>query len=375
MRILTLNYEFPPLGGGAAPVTESLASTLVEHGHVVDVVTMKYGELPRKERKHGIDVYRVPALRQSQSMSRPHEMLSYLPSGFVKARQLLAEHTYDAIHAHFIIPTGILAYSLSSFYDIPYFITAHGSDVPGYNPDRFSRLHQVLGPIWRRVATEADCIVSPSRYLADRVQSAGTDLSIEIIPNGFDYGAYDANRATEERILLTSRLFERKGVQHFLETLTTVDTDWEVVITGEGPYKDTLEQLANRLDLTVAFPGWVERETLMTLLETSAIYVFPSSHENCPVALQEAMAAGTAIIASKYSGTAEVIGNAGLTVDPENIPAFRNALNQLLRDPDMRTRLQHQARNRVEEKYDWDWVGGQYEQLLSDSQRHTLGTL
>ncbi|WP_254522226.1 glycosyltransferase family 4 protein [Natrinema caseinilyticum] len=368
MRVLTLNYEFPPLGGGAAPVSEELAATLVDRGHDVDVVTMGYGDLPSRENRRGIRIHRVPSLRGSRSMSRPHEMASYIPTGFLRARRLLSRRSYDVVHTHFIVPTGVIALSLNARYGVPYVITAHGSDVPGYNPDRFDVLHRATGPIWRRIAAGADCVVSPSNYLSELIRSADSDTSdeveVEVVPNGFDHETYDANRETTDRILLTSRLFERKGIQHFLDALAAVDTDWEVVITGEGPYLPALERRADRLDQSVSFPGWVDRETLTELLETSEIYVFPSSHENCPVALQEAMAAGTAIVASKYSGTAEVIGDAGLTVDPEDTASFSAALSRLLSDPALRSRLQAQSRARLEKRYGWDRIGTRYQNVL-----------
>ena len=59
MKILMLNYEFPPLGGGASPVSYNLAKELVKQGHSIDVVTMGFKGLKRFEVVDGINVYRV----------------------------------------------------------------------------------------------------------------------------------------------------------------------------------------------------------------------------------------------------------------------------------------------------------------------------
>lgn len=366
MRILTLNYEFPPLGGGAAPASEELAANLVSRGHEVDVVTMSHGDLPSRESRRGIEIHRVRSIRSSRSMSRPHEMATYVPSGLVKARRLLGERAHDVVHSHFILPTGMIAYLLGRSADVPYVVTAHGSDVPGYNPDRFGTLHRLALPAWRRIIAGAEAIVSPSAYLARLIRSVADGAGVEVIPNGVDAGGYDPDRARDERILLTSRLFERKGVQHFLDAMAAVETDWDVVVTGEGPYREALERKAERLGVDARFTGWVDRGTLEELLETSGIYVFPSSHENCPVALQEAMAAGCAIVASAYSGTGEVIDGAGLVVDPGDRPAFSAALRELLASDHRRSTLQQAARERVVETYDWRRIGSEYEAALRE---------
>ena len=59
-RILMLNYEFPPLGGGASPVSYEIAKGYAKLGHKVDVVTMGFKGLPSEEKKEGMRIFRVP---------------------------------------------------------------------------------------------------------------------------------------------------------------------------------------------------------------------------------------------------------------------------------------------------------------------------
>jgi hypothetical protein len=59
----------------------------------------------------------------------------------------------------------VLAHVLRWRTGLPYVITAHGSDVPGFNPNRFKTLHKVLAPAWRRIVREAAGIVAPSERL------------------------------------------------------------------------------------------------------------------------------------------------------------------------------------------------------------------
>ncbi|MDW8146135.1 MAG: glycosyltransferase [Roseiflexaceae bacterium] len=78
MRILMLNYEYPPLGGGASPVTRALCEHLAAAGHEVDVVTMGYQRLPRVEMAGRVRVIRIPALRRSMVRAETPELLSYV---------------------------------------------------------------------------------------------------------------------------------------------------------------------------------------------------------------------------------------------------------------------------------------------------------
>jgi len=75
MKILMLNYEFLPLGGGASPVSYEIAKGYAKLGHKVDVVTMGYKNLLNFEIKEGINIYRVKCLRSKKEICHPWEQL------------------------------------------------------------------------------------------------------------------------------------------------------------------------------------------------------------------------------------------------------------------------------------------------------------
>ena len=124
-----------------------LAGQLSRMGHHVDLVTMKYKGLPAVQREKTLTIHRVPCIRQSLLVCQPHEMVSYLCMALPRIPQMLKKNSYDIIHAHFILPDGILALLASKISGAPYVITSHGSDVPGFNPDRFTSLHKALSPL------------------------------------------------------------------------------------------------------------------------------------------------------------------------------------------------------------------------------------
>lgn len=348
MRILMLNYEYPPIGGGASPITRALAEQLAQAGHAVDVVTMGYGKLPFLEQFGTLRVFRVPALRHSPVRAVTIEMASYLVTGLLQCLRLTAREPYDIVHAHFLMPTGVLAAALRQIRRTPTIVTIHGSDVPGYNPDRFKRGHRLLAPVWRALVRSADAIISPSRYLAGLLQES-EPVPIEIIPYGFT--PHELPRvARRQRILFVSRLFPRKGAQHVIEALAGLDTrGWEIVIAGDGPMLPELREQASRLGLAVEFPGFVKGQALQELYASSAIFVMPSLRDNFPVVLLEALSAGCAVVTSAISGMPEVIEGAGLLVQPGDIPAIQAALTRLMADPELRAELGAQAQQRIRE--------------------------
>jgi glycosyltransferase involved in cell wall biosynthesis len=361
MRILMLNYEYPPLGGGASPVTKSLSEELVKLGHSVDVVTMGFKGLKDKEEINGVTVYRVPGIRQEQSVCQTHEMLSYCYSAYRFLPKLLKENKYDINHTHFIIPTGIVSYLNKS--KIPYIITSHGSDVPGHNPNRFSIQHDLLKPIWRKIVQNANRVITPSHYLKDMIlKNVDTD-NVTVIPNGFDIKSFNFDpKKKEKKILLVSRLFEFKGFQYFLDAIKDMDIDYEINIVGVGPYKEILVQKATDIRIKVNFMGWLDNKSteLKNLYETSSIFVFPSTAENFPTVLLEAMASGCAIITTKFTGCSEVVGDAALLVRPRSSDDIRNALIKLLNDEELMKKYGSESRLRVQKNYTWEKVIQKY---------------
>jgi glycosyltransferase involved in cell wall biosynthesis len=139
-HVLVLNYEFPPLGGGASPVSYEIAKGYVASGFSVDVVTMAFGDLPRYEKRDGLTIYRVASGRRKKSVSTFWEQLAYLFSAFFTVRRLLSKKQYAFCHCHFLVPTGILALVIHRLYGLKFIVTSHGSDVPGHNIDRFINL-------------------------------------------------------------------------------------------------------------------------------------------------------------------------------------------------------------------------------------------
>lgn len=374
-RILCCSYEFPPLGGGGSHVVAGLSRHLTALGCEVDVVTMGAFDLPAIDVVGGVQVRRLGRSRIRTDVCYPPEMALYLLRAQRYLSQLLARRRFAVNHTHFIFPDGILAWRLRRLAGLRYVITAHGSDVPGYNPDRFVGMHRLLSPLWQKVVRDADAIVCPSRHLEQLVLAAAPQAKTTVIPNGIELNRFASDRERQPAILVVARLFDRKGVQHVLEALRDRNYPFTVHIVGDGPARADLERLASASKTPVRFWGWLDNgsEQLQELLETSQIFVYPSTQENFPVALLEAMAAGLAIVTTVGTGCDEVVGDSAVLVRPGNSGDIRAALDRLTADPGLRAAKGAAALARLRSSFGWQAIARRYRELLLP-ERKTVGS-
>jgi L-malate glycosyltransferase len=278
---------------------------------------------------------------------------------------------YVVNHTHFIFPGGIIAYVLKRFSGLHYVITAHGSDVPNYNPNRFRVLHRVLRPLWRKVVADADLILCPSRSIEELIKAAAPEARTHIIPNAIDTDKFKPGQKNPRSLLVVTRMFERKGVQYTLRALAQMRGQFDVDIVGDGPYLPTLKSLAKELGVDARFWGHIDNDSqqLKDLYRTAAIFVFTSEAENFPIVLLEAMIAGAAVITSDGTGCAEVAADAGLLVPIRNPQAIKEALTRLVRDPQLAQNLGAAGRERVISRFSWDGVIDQHLEVYDRIER------
>jgi len=371
LKVLVLDYEYPPLGGGAAPVAQAVCRRLAAAGNRLDVVTMAFSGLAKEEEEPNLRVLRVPCLRRKSHLCHGHELFTWMITGAARARRLLREESYDVIHAHFLLPCGVVARRLAREHGLPYVVTAHGSDVPGYNPDRFRGMHAVLKPFWNGVVRDAGAITTSSRWLADLIRrSYGRPVDVAVLPNGIDESWIEPARGGRS-ILFVSRLFPRKGAQLLLRAVAGIDEGWSVHVVGDGPHRRALEAEARILARRVTFHGWVDNRSakLRALYRGASLFVFPSLAENFPVSLLEAMASGCAIVASDLDSCREVLGEAARYFPPGDSRALRGVLEELTADRAAREELAAAALRRVRSRFGWDAIGRSYHEVLAAAAR------
>jgi glycosyltransferase involved in cell wall biosynthesis len=382
MRVLLLNYEYPPVGGGAGYATANIARSLVQLGIDAEVLTSRIDGEKDGEVVDGVPVHRVWSWRVNIHDCGLRGAYTYVLSAALKRRQLHAQRGYDLEHFFFSMPTGLLTLLPGASPGVPYIVSLRGSDVPGYDPfnRKVETIHALLKPVTRRIWNRASKVVALSNALADTARKTAPDLDIDVIPNGIDTEQFSPperrSSRSSIRLITVARLLERKGIQTILEacakpTLLPV----MLQIVGTGPYEDELRAMVDWLGLgdRVEFLGYVPNEELPRYYRKSDIFVLPSETESFGLVFAEAMSCGLPIAASDVGGIPETVrdGVDGLLCPPGDPAKLRENIVQLMSSSETRKEISDSQRQRILEHYPWEHIAARY----ADVYRETLGVV
>ena len=261
MKILLLNYEFPPLGGGGGIFTRDLAGEFAKK-HTVDIVTTYFRGLKMKESISNYTVYRVPVIgRTSLSTATMISMLTYPCLSLVKGIHLFLKKRYDIIHTNFAVPTGPTGLVLSRIFNTPNVVSFYGGDI--HNPNK--RISPEGNMLFRWAvrtvinnATESVSLSTSVRNLAIEVYHPTKDICV--IPLGTSKPVFKplsrrdlSMKEGKLYLIAIGRLLKTKGFDTLIRALGLVRKeghDIHLVIIGEGPERDFLKNLAVELRLS-----------------------------------------------------------------------------------------------------------------------------
>lgn len=346
MHILVINYEFPPLGGGAGNVSAYIARHVTGRGVKVAVLTSHFKGLPRKEVIDGYEIHRVPVLRRRVYKCSIYEMFSFVANSVIPSWRLARQFRPDLVHIHSGFPTGPLGYWLKVTLGIPYIMTLHGGEVPGFLPEEVGTLHKILAPATRVVWNAASAVIAVSDGLRDlSIQAVPSVNNIRVIPNGVDcqyFSPAPAHRGHGGpfRLLFVGRVVRQKGLSYLLDALATVKAqragDWQLRIVGDGPLRPRLEAQAVQLGIAdlVEFTGWLPFERVPVEMQSADLFVLPSIVEGMPLVLLQAMACGLPVVATSVPGSIDLVqpGRNGLLVPAKDASTLAEALSSLFAD-------------------------------------------
>lgn len=376
MRILILNSEYPPIGGGAGNASANIARMLAEQGAQVTVLTAAFASLPREEMQGAVRVRRIATLRRFADRSGALEQGIFILSAFGSLLRVALRREADVVLAFFGMPAGIAAWLVHLLTGLPYVVSLRGGDVPGFRPYDFKRFHQLMAPVLRQVWKHAHAVVANSEGLRTLAVTFDPRFDIPIIPNGVDEDAFlprdEGAGNGAPRLLFTGRLVYQKGLDLLLPALHELrHLPWALDVVGDGPMRAELEEMAQTLDIAerVHFHGWQDRKHLAGFYQNASLFVFPSRHEGMPNAVLEAMATGLGVVATRIAGNEELVldGVTGRLVPPESSAALREALEATLLDERLMRQFGQASRQRVVEHYTWRSAARSYLSLLSSA--------
>ncbi|MBN1823312.1 MAG: glycosyltransferase [Endomicrobiales bacterium] len=360
MNILLLCHEHPPLGGGAGNAAAQTARHLAAMGEKVLFVSTGYGGLKNEEDIYGYRLVRLDINRKRMFGCGVTELFKYYLTAGKYLRTVSGGFKPEKTLAYFTLPEGLIAYEMKRSSGVPYAISLRGGDVPGFLKEELLAYQMVLKPLIMKVWKSADALIANSRYMGELAQKS-TDKKVNVIPNGNyteDFHADPAMKSAETiNLLFIGRLVTQKRPDVVLKAFSEIKKPGiSLTIIGSGPMERKLKSMAERMGEAerVSFVNWAGREELKGHYARSHAILVPSVDEGMPNVVNEALAAGLAVVGTDVGGIPELVrdGYNGYLIKDGTVEALGGALKKLLSDREM---LKKFCENSVKMSGKWQW--------------------
>jgi glycosyltransferase involved in cell wall biosynthesis len=419
-RIYMTIGTFHPLVGGAETRTLSLCQQLIKQGYQVQIVTFRHEYVwPIRDTVQGIPVLRVAGLLlgRRHRLPRPLQRLMYLMAMLVMSWTIWSHRQhYDILH---VCQLNILSLPLACVCRLAHkrmvvvLASAGSGDASTRKQGPVTLLAGPLDPDtpWLKVAAgtwaagdfyalksagkfvvgitrsmlksmHAVLIVLSTRMLRDLKNNDFLLPGSRVIPNGTDIVRFHPPSADllqdEQRartVVCVSQFRYAKGTDVLLQAWRLVHEQMpeaRLVLVGGGVLKEQQQKLAAALDLmqSVEFAGL--HSDIITQFHRGTIAVLPSRWEGMPNALVEAMACGSACVATRVSGSEDLIQHEvnSLLVEVEDYHALAQALLTLLHDPELVCKYGQAARITIENHFVLDKTSEAYIEVYHELYRN-----
>ena len=279
----------------------------------------------------------------------------------------------DHVHVHFANRAAHTALFLKEISGIPFSVTAHGQD---FMKDLGS------DDLLREICAAAEFVAAETDYSRDllRQRCPHSAAKIHRVYNGIDLERFPAPRDEAERphhgeqaviapyhlprIVSVGRLVAFKGFADLIDAcaeLARRRIDFVCDIIGDGPLRETLQAKIEQLDLSsrVNSLGSLSQSAVFGKLQAADIFTLASTTDAqgatdvFPTVILEAMASARPVVSTHLAGIPELVvdGQTGILAPPGDSTALARALEQLLRDPELRLRFGHAGRARIEQHF------------------------
>jgi len=366
MRILFVNYEYPPIGGGGANANKYLFREFAGFDDLqIDFVTSGLSDvLEIKDIYPNIKGYFLPVKKKELHFWKEAEVIRFLWQARKQCKKLLRNNKYDLCHCFFGFPSGLLG--LLNRKKVPYIISLRGSDVPGFNV-RFQAHYIILTPLFRQIWKKSKAVIANSNGLCELALQSAPKQQIEIIPNGIDTNEFSpsTNKNNDTfNVLCVSRLIERKGIHFLLDAwkkLIEKNQNSKLFIVGEGDMKTVLLEKSEKLGITnsVNFTGRLVHEKTIDMYKKADVFVLPSMNEGMSNTILEAMACGLPIVSTGVGGSDELFSDNAKIIPKKDSDAIVNVLFELANDKTLREKMGRISRINAE-KMSWKSVAMSY---------------
>lgn len=378
-KILILNYEYPPLGGGAGIVTKHLSEQFLQKGFQVHIVTTWFSGEPEYSSEGALTIVRLKSKRKVTYKSNPIEMLSWARYALNYFKQLPDSKQFEVCIANFTMPGGIVAKYIKKRWGIPFIVLSHGHDIPWFAPKQMLPWHIIAYPWIKSVLKQSSKnIVLNDELKKTADQFIGDEFHAKnlIVPNGmlmdkFKSG-FDSNKKLT-KILFVGRLVEQKDPISFIKAckyINDLNIPVHYTMIGDGPLKSQIEKLVMELDIrNIEIMGQVSHYEVLKAYENADILILPSREEAMSLVILESVSRGVYVITTDANASGRLIeeginGNFVPYGQPKNISYavadfyYNKYLKNYQYPEDLILSLI--------DKYSWDKIADQYLKILHE---------
>ena len=396
-RVLVLTSTYPRWQGDTVPAfVHELARRLTDEFEI-HVLAPHTAGAHEEESLDGVSVHRfhylpvrfetlaygsgiLPGLRSHPW--RAAALFSFLIAEYAAAAKLLRTRDFSLIHAHWLVPHGIIATRFRKR-NLALLCTSHGSDLFALNAALFTSFK-------RTALNHADAITVVSGALRRKAETLiGETDRIHVMPMGVDTARFCPPPAGTYRsgLLYVGRLVHEKGLHTLLSAMhdnARRGSNPHLTVIGSGPAESKYKRQAEKLGLEsqVRFLGALPNHELVPFYQTAEALIFPSllgssgQQEGMGLVPIEALACECPVIASSLPAVCETISDreTGLLFTPDDISGLAACIAHVLDDPDRARQSARRGRELVTKRYGWDVAAAAYRGLylkLIDSRRST----
>lgn len=306
---------------------------------------------------------------------------SFLVAQLFAIKKIVKKHNIHIIHAHWIIPQGIIAVLYKLFFNrnVKIVVTSHGGDIFGL---RFWPM-----PVLKKwILNNVDSMTVVSKAIKDEVLALGINknLPIDVVPMGVDLSLFSPEHFNESIkkkysingpfLLFVGRLSEKKGIEYLIRAMPSILLDFpetKLLIIGGGEKEFDLKSLSGKLNLmdkSVIFIGAIPNDNLPQYYATADIFINPSYSEGFGLVFVEAIGSGTFTIGTDLPAISDIIeeGKTGFIVKQKDSEQIAEKVKFILSNKSKLMNTKKKAREIIIKKFDWDIISKKYIKILEE---------
>ena len=336
------------------------AKKLVENGIEVHVLTQHNPGTRYEEVMDGIHVHRFKWLEPKEFKALVHfkglkdnlRLITYVISLFFMLIKIVKRYKIDIVHAHSVIPTGLVGVIVAKILRCPSIITSHGMDINNFDAK------SIYGHLISFSLNQCNKAIAVSADLAEKMKFLGiNEDKIVIVRNAVDTERFKHSKNMELRhkyligeneilILFVGYLDIFKGIFELVDAFYEINKEnknVKLMMVGTGPKEGELKNKVSQWNLEsyVIFTGAVPNTEIHSYYQMGDVFVLPSYTEGFPLSILEAMACGLPVVVTNVGGIREVIKNGenGFIIPPKNKKVLTSKLRIFINESTLRKKF------------------------------------